>query len=57
MKFHHNLQIIHPILCAIIHIFNYAQVLSHIYASEHKLRDICWSLTDRTAIKADLESL
>ena len=53
MKFHHNLQIICPILCAIIHTFSYAQVLSHIYALEHKHGCISWSLIDKTAIKAD----
>ena len=57
MKFHHNLQIICPTLCFIFHIFNYAQVLKNIYALEHKHGYIFWSLTDKTAIKADLESL
>ena len=57
MKFHHDLQIICPILCAIIHTFSHAQVLSHIYALAHKHGCISWSLIDKTAIKTDLESL
>ena len=57
MKFHHNLQIICPTLCFIFRIFNYAQVLNNINAKEHKHGYMSWSLTDKNAIRADLEIL
>jgi hypothetical protein len=37
--------------------FSYAQVLKNKYLSAHKHGYIFWSLIDKTAIKADLESL
>ena len=59
MKFLHILPIICPILYYILHniTFKYAQVLFDIYAWTHKHGYISWSLTDKKAIEADLESL